>query len=548
MLFLRFAVALLMFCPAVLLGAQSNAPRPPERIWGGYAQVPLSEVRPAKWRTSDGARDGWDWSLPPEVKPAPKSYFALFRTWKRRDLEKLKGLPNLNFKCNPLVEHWIRWKDLEPSEGNYDFEFLKDMIKAADSRGYASSIRLLTAGVDFAPAWLKKYNIPTLKSSGGDGVQSYDPAHPEFHRRYLKLVEALGESGIPQMEAVKDLYIGYASPSFGDEGIGPEGRSPDEFPHVLERLKTWANALSKVERKGYMGGWSDFGLSLGFGVRRGFVEMYLYHIPDKNIGQALDESGYLILDESAPLISQNAINGEENEEYESRWASAETNFRFGRDTSSFTYRYFSSTLRLIQMRCNRVLWNEFTLNPELFAWAALELGRSAKDSPDAWCFLRESYLKPYYAGKSGAVKNFERFLFQRDAENFETECAVKILQPAKMWMVDEKRPWDFAARRGERIGFCLAKDFLSGESKKVAVKITYFDDEKGEFALRFKCGQKPQSRKVGCEGSGKVKTATFFIEADFFGNPPPDFDFSIEGQNGFKPTVSFVRVVKLDSD
>lgn len=548
MLFLRATFATLLFCSAAFLGAKTDAPRPPESIWGGYAQVPLSEVRPAKWLAKDCVTDGWDWSLPPEVKPAPKSYFALFRTWKRRDLEKLKYLPDLNFECNPLVEHWIRWKDLEPSEGNYDFGFLKDMIKAADSRGYASSIRLLTAGVDFAPAWLKKYNIPKLKSSGGDGVQSYDPAHPEFHRRYLKLVEALGKSKIPQMEAVKGLYIGYASPSFGDEGIGPEGHSPDKFPHVLERLKTWANALSKVERKGYMGGWSDFGLSLGFGVRRGFVEMYLYHIPDKNIGQALDESGYLILDESAPLISQNAINGEENEEYESRWASADTNFRFGRDTSSFAYRYFSSTLRLIQMRCNRVLWNEFTLNPELFAWAALELGRSAKDSPDAWCFLRESYLKPHYAGKSGAVKNFERFLFQRDAEDFETECAVKILQPVKMWMVDEKRPWDFVARRGEKIGFCASKDFLSGESKNVAVKITYFDDGKGEFALLFKCGQKPQVRKIICEGSGKVKTATFFIEADFLGKAPPDFDFSIEGQNGFKPTVSFVRIVKLDSN
>jgi len=48
---------------------------------------------------------------------------------------------------------------------------------------------------------------------------NYDPGHPEFHKRYIRFIKALGKSGIPHMEEGKGLFLGYASPSNGDEGI-----------------------------------------------------------------------------------------------------------------------------------------------------------------------------------------------------------------------------------------------------------------------------------------------------------------------------------------
>ena len=38
------------------------------------------------------------------------------------------------------------------------------------------------------------------------------------------------------------------------------------------------------------------------------------------------------------------------------------------------------------MRVNDVMWNnDWVINPEMFVWAGLEMGRAAKNAPDAWC-------------------------------------------------------------------------------------------------------------------------------------------------------------------
>ena len=134
---------------------------------------------------------------------------------------------------------------------------------------------------------------------------------------------------------------GYASHSYGDEGIGPvpEDKNPDKFGHVLERLDAWAKISKGVERKVFMGGYSEYGLSKGFVIRRGFVEMYLYHIPDEIIGQRIDPNGYLYVDEENKIIKSGVRHGEENEEYSEMWTEPRTRYRFGRTTDSFQYRF-----------------------------------------------------------------------------------------------------------------------------------------------------------------------------------------------------------------
>lgn len=556
------ACASVFFCPAPALNAEESAPGGGgayERaeigypFWGEYARIDFKDVRPAPWEEKDSVKDGWDWSLPPGSAPSPDAYMSLFRTWGPGGIKKMRSLPALPFPCIPVVEHWCYWRDIEKEENSYDFRPLADMIKAAAERGYGSAVRLHTGGVGFAPEWLKEYGIPVLENDGrsGDGISSYDVSHPEFHRRYLKLVEELGKSGIPQMAEVKGLYVGYASPSNGDEGIGPEGTDPDSVAHVRERLDAWAEAAKGAERKVYMGGWSGYGLSKGFGVRRGFVEMYLYHIPDAAIGQRIDRDGYLFVDEDAPLIKSGARNGEENEEYEPEWASQARGFRFGRTTDSFNYRYFTSTLRLLQMRCNFALWNEFTPMPEMFAWAAVEIGKSAADAPDAWCFLRESYLRrdlmksENAANPDAGLKNFERWLYQRDAEGFETEPAVKIGHAVSMWMVDKRRPFDYVARRGARIGFRADEKFISGKKRRVCVKVSHFDFGRGKFALEYFSDGKRERREAECLGTGRLRTATFFVEADFQNRERGGFDIEIAGMDGYRPVVSFLRIIRL---
>lgn len=90
---------------------------------------------------------------------------------------------------------------------------------------------------------------------------NFDRSHPEFHRRYLLLVEELAKTDIPDM--VKAAYMGYASHSFGDEGIGPYGETNptanDTVKHVRERLDAWHEAFKGMENKVFMGGTSEYG-------------------------------------------------------------------------------------------------------------------------------------------------------------------------------------------------------------------------------------------------------------------------------------------------
>ena len=348
------------------------------------------------------------------------------------------------------------------------------------------------------------------------------------------------------MDAVKGLFLGYASPSYGDEGIGPFPESMaganDTIQHVRERIDAWASACKGVEDKVIMGGLSNYGFSKGFGIRRGFVEMYLSHIPDEQIGQKVDANNYLYVDETNPIIAKNVFNGDENEEYGETWATEERLFRFGKTTESFPYRYFTANLRLLQMRCNDLLANDFTLNPEMLAWVGVEMGKTITDAPDAWCFLRESYLKD---NGGHPVKNFERWLYQRDMPGYETTPAVKIEQAIQMWMVQPGKYYDFIAREGKKIGFDV-EDKWTGLKDSLAIKVSYFDNHSGELNLLYNNGMRQVKKTIILNGDEQLKTATFFIDNLKKNQMMHNYEFTLEaGVQTEKIIISFVRIIDL---
>lgn len=514
-------------------------------FWGEYNKTPVSEIQPAAWIKTDTTFAGWDWSLPNYVEPSSISKLCIARNF-NLGTRKIDQLPEVYFPCNPVISHWVRWRELEPVEGNINFQPLMDNINLASQKGYSSIVRIHFSAIDFAPDWIKNYNIPIREEEKEDPIKTnYEVSHPEFHSRYLKFIKALGESGIPQMEEVKGLYLGYASPSNGDEGIGPysEGNAVanDTVQHVIERIDAWAEACKGVEYKVFMGGLSNYGFSKGFGIRRGFVEMYLYHIPDENIGQELDSKNYLYVDESCPVIAKNLFQGEENEEYEESWATGGSRSRFG-DLESFPYRYFTANLRLLQMRCNYLLNNEFALLPEMLSWVSLEMGRTIEDTPDAWCTLRESYLK---LNGGTPVKNFERWIYQRDAPGYETTPALKIEQAIQMWMVQEGKYYDYVARKGKKIGFDVDDRMFPGGEQRMAVKVTFYDGVPGALNLVYKNNTGLKSDSVITHGTDSIRTATFFINARLddtgFDN---EYDFILESEE--EVPVLFVRVIKTE--
>ncbi len=228
-----------------------HAQESPYRYWPEYQKTPIENCRPPLWNAENGISKGWDFSLPPSVQVKSNSYLIFSRIF---SLQTEPNLPVVAIKANPVLSIWIPWKELEPEEEVYRFYLLKSIIEKAALKGYGVELRPLTAVASrkgdlskgLSPAYLEKYNIPIQSDPKKcDGVGHYDPMHPDFHKRYLKLVKEFANSGLAQHPTVKSIVVGYASPSFGDEGIGPHGMDPfNEINIVKERLDAWAEACS----------------------------------------------------------------------------------------------------------------------------------------------------------------------------------------------------------------------------------------------------------------------------------------------------------------
>ena len=82
----------------LLIGAaHADYPYCPE-----YSKTPLADIRPQKWRDRDDVIEGWDWSLPPNVKPAPNGLMAVKRSGSL-DRSLTNVLEPLDLPINPTV-------------------------------------------------------------------------------------------------------------------------------------------------------------------------------------------------------------------------------------------------------------------------------------------------------------------------------------------------------------------------------------------------------------------------------------------------------------
>lgn len=191
------------------------------------------------------------------------------------------------------------------------------------------------------------------------------------------------------------------------------------YPHVKQRLDAWADVCDGARFKVLMGGKSPYGSSLGFGTRNGFVEHYWYTIPDASYGQQIDgahgtehDDDYLRVNESAMLLGDGLMLGDENEEYQPNWSSDWQTHKPGEKggdfnasapeqghharygpLASFPFRYLMSSLRLLQMRVTYLLASTVVVNPDLYSYVALSVGREVGDSLDAFCFMASTEHK-----------------------------------------------------------------------------------------------------------------------------------------------------------
>ena len=519
--------------------------------------LPPPAIETTPWRDSDDTIEGWDWSLPPGVWPVAYSGVKYYD----RDGRAVPG--------NRIGQVAGSWRECEPQEGAYDFEPLRKRLQelpeqyaGAELHVYASvyETRYTNAGKvtpGTGPLWLiEQYGVPLIEEKEKTNlatpfqVVNFDIFNPTYHSRYLKFVEELRKSGIAQMPQVMICYLHGKSSSRGEEAGGTyEG---PELVCMEQRMDAWARAFGDMAYKlawvGNSGEVLDYAYSLGMGQRNGFVEMYLGHCNNPQLGQSLDEHGYLVVEESCPPIAEGRAFGDENEEYAVNVHVP----RFG-PVESWPHRYRESMLRVLQMRRNFV-WAEGNpwVDPPLLAYVSLELGRTVNDAPDAWCYLRESYTRGQSRTEPQSVKNFERWLYQRDGEGCGTVPTERVEHPIPnlTWGVPEDYHCDYIARRtdlasgNDHIAIAVDDRFLSGGPHRVAVKVTYLDTGNGRWRLGYHTPEAEATREVACEDTGRTLTATILLDDACFPahDPEPDIAITAIGEDA---TVSFVRVVKL---
>jgi len=504
---------------------------------------------------------GWDWSLPPGLKPLPQAGFSTWSKGRDSPLVTIRGV-------------FMPWKRLSPREGVIDLSPILEEIESNRAMGMKTGLHLMNAERQYVPDWVvEKYRAPVIEAIPLQSNQPWrmafvPPWNPGVMAEWEGLLAALARSGIARRPELVYAYVTGLGASRGEELFlrnedalqwGREaGLTPAIYSNWLtRRLEAMLGAFAGVEGKlawmnpdehitavaGYREatrGLQAYALSRGTGYRGGGIDFQHSLFVASGAGADV-EDGYPVLDEASPVFLPGRVRGDENEEYGKYWE-----WRFGPE-AGYAYRHRICILHSLMLRQNVVMVSAATLalNPDLNAYAATTMGRGPADSPDAWCYLRECSTRGI-----SAVKNLEHGLRQRDVPgSFSVAC--RRVDRAGLPMDAPGVAYDLDARRtdgahGQRsLAFRLDGAFL-GKAQKVVIKVTYHDASPSRWRLEYSDGASlAVSPEVVNRGEGLLRTASFTVApfaADRRFPGGMDFRLGIDGEGDAEFT--FVRVVK----
>ncbi|MBN1674933.1 MAG: hypothetical protein JXR37_28080 [Kiritimatiellae bacterium] len=551
----------------------------------------LAAAAPATGARLAGVADGHDWALPAHVKMEPSSGWLAWG-WGKEFHERAK-LPryqdgHLHFGVYLMVP----WAKINPAEGVYDWSFFDARLAKP----------LAQPGVGFI-VWIESYRrthfknpdrrlIPEwLETKGAvtyladDSVAAWKPGLKYEHYFGLLLKEVAGRYGShPNLLAVdmRGLDNHHGEWCFrGDKDIVQEavqktGLTPETFRawgHQFiddfliafkgrEHLLVWQNGGDavfgdKAYNEAFRSLWQK-AYAAGCGGRDGQVEHYHRYL-DEGHGMRYDKgTGYLEANEAFAPFLDRRMWYTENEEYGNTVPEENPPEKL----KGKQWQWFASCMRALQMRRNwmavRPAWLDYCdrWDPAFTRYLELSLGKTAENSPDAWSWLREGYQDKWRQYR--AVKNFERWLIQRDvAPDGVTVPAAKI-DISQVGMVrrnpDWNRPYEFEARRTDvaagarHVYFRTARNFLQGGPHRLLLKITYLDDSAAEWCVEYDNGT-ARARTPSAQGKadGRWRTATFEIpDMHFRGAYTEQMDFRITNEGDSDLTVKLVRLVRPD--
>ena len=475
-------------------------------------------------------KEGWDWTLPAQVKPVPYSGYVTWGPRRNHQSVTVRGL-------------MVTWKRLNPAPGQYDWDWVRREIAANKAAGMRTGIHLKGVQRDAVPDWVVEQfhpvvlDVPVLQENQPWRIQTVPPWQPQVDQAFHQFLHAFAETKIAQDPNVVYGYIHGISASRGEEMfIRPvdlemwqetTGLTPQIFADWLRRrIDGMCEAFQGVEYKlammwdGPLGpnaafraataDLSQYALRKGTGIRGGGIDFMHVLLNAPAWGAAVSKQGYMIVDDQHPTIQEGRFRGDENEEYGKYWE-----WRFG-PVEGYQYRHRICVLRGLQMRQNFQMVSTATLelNPELNEYARITQGYRRENSPDAWAYLRQ------FDWRQTPVKNIERWLIQRDAPGNQSVPAERTERSPLPSERNQglSQAYDFDARRtaiqnGQTgLLFALDKVFWH-DAGPATVKVTYTDRAAASWHIEYTDAADKQQRTATIQntGDGKRKTATFLL-------------------------------------
>ncbi len=476
------------------------------------------------------------------------------------------------FVTGYFLSFGLRWKDLNPAPGDFDFSIVQDTLDQIGDRDL--TVRLEVVGWCDVPNWAK----PSLNHLSAGTVVFWDDA-------YLEALSPLINAFAQQFAAndrVVGVYLPIADGEFDPDGdcggsrdgwgemwmesdVLAEAQSDFGFTpagfedSVKDIVDSWVGAFSPHQSKlAYMNldqlfvGEGDdhelynakmkllgeYALAAGTGARDGQVESWLRYI-DEPYGVGLQDTGdgscRLTFDEQYAALMDGRYSSSENEFYgDHPWVLEAVG-----PIENQPYRFLVSSLRALQMRRNDLQIAEGEIASDsyrtqsMYPWLARVLGRNQGDTPDAFALLGERFARTSQVGPSYSnlcsvggvttVRNIERWL----TEIGESEPTRRVDFPAdeQWWGQDfyldiDDHPFEYSARTSAEFAFDL-DDVVAlrrcGQNCDATLKVSYDATNAGASKLRVVSSLGRSARVKVRAGSG-VKTASFELKGVAFEN------------------------------
>ena len=559
----------------------------PVAVAGVGAAATVRAVRPDAYVSA--IKDGNDWSLPDHVTRvarhcgfvAPDQPF-----WQqRRGLTRFRD-GRVHFARNVAAS----WSELNPAEDVYVWDALDARIaQAAPSPGRGFILRIAIHGIreqagargrsavpdSVIPAWVIERGKVSFLSEGtaaawqpGCGFQDYlceflhalGARYKEHPRLIAAPLGGLRPGGgfsmatDPALVREAERDTGLSPKAFETWGLRFVNDWADAFAGQEHKLvlpsapETYVYAIKKAYESGSQRIWRA-AFERGLGSNMPTLGFWLWYVNEPGCGTRLTKEGYLEFDDAFAPVANGAVWMVHTGDYAESGTRKFGPARFDR------VRWFTTNMRMLQMRCNwlRMPPNVSRLeaaDPDFMRWVEFELGRTAADSPDAWCWLREAED----AGRKDArtVRNFERWLLQRDVEpDGLTVPAARVEIPSLP--AYGGTGYEFHARRTDKargsskILFRADPAFIDGGPHDVLLKVTYQDGPPTSWRVDYSgLRRHARTETVETTGTGAWKTVTFAIgDMQFAGAFAGEMDFRIFVDGRQDLTVKLVRLIKV---